>query len=190
MNVEEDVMVKSSTSAQQVFEHAECFYQTFMALCRLRPHAREDMHVAITLAEPLIVLAALANELFLKCIICIETGGTTHGHNLKELFDRLSETTRTRIEKRWDDAVVERRRQEWDRLEEFGLKVARDLPSALAKGAKAFERYRYSYEENTDGLHYYLEDLSGLLESLILEMRPDFEAFRRAPVPLQGASYH
>jgi hypothetical protein len=61
-----------------------------MALCRLRPHASEDMHVAITLAEPLIVLAALANELFLKCIICIETGGTTHGHNLKELFDRLS----------------------------------------------------------------------------------------------------
>ena len=73
---------------------------------------------------------------------------------------------------------------------DFNVRVARDLPSALAKGSKAFERYRYTYEENTDGLHYYLEDLSGLLESLILEMRPDFEAFRRAPVPLQGASYH
>jgi hypothetical protein len=183
-------MPKSSISAQRVFEQAECFYQTFMALLRLRPDPREDVHATVTLAEPLIVLAAFANELFLKCIICIETGDTTHGHNLKELFDRISETSRARMEKRWDDAVVERRREEWDRLEGLGLKVARDLPSALAKGAKAFERYRYSYEENADGLHFYLEDLSGLLERLILEMRPDFEAFRRAPLPLQGASYH
>jgi hypothetical protein len=84
-------MAKSSNSAQSVFEHAECFYQTFMALCRLRPDPREDMHATITLAEPVIVLAAFANELFLKCIICIETGDTMKGHNLKKLFARISD---------------------------------------------------------------------------------------------------
>ena len=69
-------MAKSPIAADKVFEHAECFYQAFAALCRLSPDPREDLHAAITLAEPLIVLAALANELFLKCIICIETGKT------------------------------------------------------------------------------------------------------------------
>jgi hypothetical protein len=68
--------------------------------------------------------------------------------------------------------------------------MPRDLPLALAKGSSAFERYRYSYEGNTEGLHHYLEDLPALLERLILEMKPEFEACRRAPIPLPGVSYH
>jgi hypothetical protein len=95
------MMANSPIAADKVFEHAECFYQAFAALCRLSPDPREDLHAAITLAEPLIVLAA-ANELFLKCIICIETGKTARGHNLEELFDQLSEGSRTRIQNWWD----------------------------------------------------------------------------------------
>jgi hypothetical protein len=56
----------------KIFEHAECFHQAFMALYRLRPEAREDMHAAITMTEPLIVLSGLRRAI-LKCIICIET---------------------------------------------------------------------------------------------------------------------
>ena len=86
--------------------------------------------------------------------------------------------------------VATRRRKKWDDMERLGLKIARDLPSALAKGTNAFERYRYRYEGNTRDLHYYLEDLPAVLEMLILEMKPEFEAFRRAPLSLQGTSHH
>ena len=150
----------------------------------LRAVPPENVHAAVTLIEPLIVLGALTTELFLKCLICIETGDTPRGHNLRELFDQLNAATRARIQNMWDSGIALRRRKEWDEIERFGLKMPRDLPSALAKGSNAFERIRYSYEENTEGLHYYLEDLPPLLEGLILEMKPEFEAFRRMPLPL------
>ncbi|WMT73871.1 hypothetical protein [Bradyrhizobium sp. Ash2021] len=183
-------MAKTPVAAEAVFQHAECFYQAFAALRSLSPDPRENMHGAITLVEPLIVLASLTSELFLKCLICIETGDTPREHNLKELFDQLSEGTRARIQRFWDREVAARKREEWDNLEKFGLKMPRDLPSALAKGSNAFIRYRYSYEGNTEGLHYYLEELPALLQKLILEMNPNLESCRRAPLPLLGVSYH
>jgi hypothetical protein len=183
-------MAEASVSAEAVFEHAECFYRASMALHALKPDPRSDMHAAITLAEPLIVLTALASELFLKCLICIETGNTSRGHNLGALFDQLSEMTRARIQERWEGEVAFRRREEWDNLQRFGLDMPRDLISALAKGGSAFERYRYSYEGNTEGLHHYLEDLPALLERLILEIRPELKAFCRNPIPLTGLPYH
>jgi hypothetical protein len=42
------------------------------------------------------------------------------------------------------------RSKEWDGIERLGLKMPRDLPSALAKGSEAFKRIRYSYEGNTE----------------------------------------
>lgn len=177
-------------SAGAVFEHAECFYRTFAALSQLNPDPRVDLHTVVTLAEPLIVLAAFTNELFLKCLICIETGGTPRSHDLRALFGKLSEGTRTKIQDMWDHEVAVRRRKDWDDWERFGLQIPRDLPSALLKGSDAFERYRYSYEGNTQGLHHYLEDLPALLEKIILEMRPEFEGYRRAAVPLPGQSFH
>lgn len=108
-----------------------------------------NMHTAVTLAEPIIVLGALTTELFLKCLICIETGNTPHGHDLRKLFDKLSAATRTHIENLWDNGIAMSRSEEWDDLERIGLKMPRDLPSALANGSDTFERIRYSYEGNT-----------------------------------------
>jgi hypothetical protein len=186
---------QSIAAAEKIFEHAECFYQASAVLHThdpVGPHPdnHKRTHAALTLIEPRIVIEAFTTELFLKCLICIETGSVPREHNLKKLFDLLSKATRTRIESWWDSEVATRRREEWDELEKFGLKIPRDLPKALDKGTDAFKLYRYSYEENTEGLHYYLEDLPALLERLILEMRPDFKNYRRAPLPLQEASYH
>jgi hypothetical protein len=79
-------MAKPPIAAEKVFEHAECFYQASEVLrshlpVRLRPDHLENIHAAMTLTEPLIVLDALTSELFLKCRI--ETGNTPRGHNLK-----------------------------------------------------------------------------------------------------------
>lgn len=184
-------MAKDTIAATGIFQHAEYFYQTLAALHKLNPDPRENLHAATTLAEPLIVLSAITTELFLKCLICIESPGTTppHDHNLQRLFGQLNVLTRARIQNLWDCEVVPLRREEWDEWEGFGLKISRDLPSALAKGANAFQIYRYSYEEKTDGIHYYLQDLSALLERIILEMRPEFEGWRRKQLPLPGVSY-
>jgi HEPN domain-containing protein len=85
----------------------------------------------VTLAEPVVVLGALTTELFLKCLISIETGKASHGHDLKELFDELSPETRARIERAWDNDIVPLRNKEWDDIERFGLEMPRDLPSEL-----------------------------------------------------------
>src|SRR5262245_36741778 len=44
------------------------------------------------------VLAAFTIELMFKCLICIEQGGSPRGHDLLELFDKLSAPTRERLE--------------------------------------------------------------------------------------------
>jgi hypothetical protein len=173
----------------KIFEQAECFYQALAVLRavqfenfqRLRNSFPQIQYDVLTLLDPIIVLSAFTAELFLKCIILVEAGGTPRTHDLKELFDRLSEATRAQIENVWNTEIAVRRKKEWDDLERF-LKVARDLPSALAKGSNAFDRIRYSHEGNTDGVHYYLDDLPTLLERLILEMKPEYEALRRMPL--------
>jgi hypothetical protein len=183
----------------KIFEQAECFYQALAVLRAVHSenmrHLRnlsthDNLHAAVTLLEPVIVLSALTTELFLKCLICVETGDASRGHELKDLFKKLSVATRARIQNLWDSDVAMRRTKEWDELERFGLKMPRDLPSALAKGNDAFKRIRYSYEGNTDGLHYYLEDLPALLERLILEMKPELEAYRRKPLLAQKPPLH
>lgn len=180
-------MAKKQIEPAKIFEHADCFLQSLAVLRAVHP---ENIHIAVTLAEPLTVLSALTTELFLKCLICIETGGTPRGHNLKRLFDQLSVATRTRIQNLWDSGVAARRSKQWDDFERFWhLETPHDLPSALAKGGPAFESHRYSYEENTEGVYYYVGDLPALLEGLILEMKPEFEPFRRMPLPLP-APYH
>ena len=130
------------------------------------------------------MLGALTIELFLKCLICMESCKASHGQDLKELFDELSAEVRARIEHAWDNDIVPLRRKEWDGIETFGLTMPRDLPSALVKGSEAFKRIRYSYEGNTEGLHFYLGDLPALLEKLILEIKPEFESYRRRTLPL------
>jgi hypothetical protein len=80
----------------------------------------ENTHNVATLAEPLAVLSALTTELFLKCLICIETGDTPRGHDLKELFDQLSVATRTRIQDLWDSGIAVVRSTKWDEVEGIG----------------------------------------------------------------------
>jgi hypothetical protein len=172
----------------KVFEQADCFYQALAVLCNVDP---ENIQLGVMLGEPVMVIGALTIELFLKCLVCIETSEVPRSHDLKELFSRLSEPTQNRIQTEWDAGIATRRAKEWDDLEHrFGVKIARDLPSALAVGSRSFELIRYSYEGNTKDLQYYLQDLPALLGRVILEMRPEFLASRRKPLPPPPAVHH
>jgi hypothetical protein len=177
-------MERSQVAPSDIFGHACCFYQALNVLHAVNPHPRENLHGALTLALPMVVLGALTTELFLKCLSGIETGKVPKWHDLLELFNKLSAETRARIEHAWDNDIVPIRSKEWDGIERFGLKMPRDLPSALAKGSEAFNRIRYNYEGNTEGVHFYVSDLPALLEKLILEIKPEFETNRRKALPL------
>lgn len=169
-----------------IFEQGDCFYQALAILCNVHP---DNIEIGVILGEPVMVLGALTIELFLKCLVCIETGVAPRGHNLKELFDGLSEATKKRIQHSWDTGIAVRRSAEWDQMERaVGVKIARDLPTALAVGSKSFELIRYSYEGNTKNLQYYLQDLPALLGRVILEMKPEFKDVRRKGQPLDRGS--
>jgi hypothetical protein len=170
----------------KVFEQADCFYQTLAVLCNVEP---ENTQLAVTIGEPVMVLGALTIELFLKCLICIETGAVPRGHDLRELFDRLAPATQARILRTWDGDIAVHRASEWDRIESgLGQKIFRDLPSALSAASKAFERLRYSYEGNTADVQYFLQDLPQLLGRVILERKPEWKGLRRPyrPLPTSG----
>ncbi len=156
-----------------IFKQANCFYQTLAILCNVEPR---DTQLAVTLGDPVMVIGALTIELFLKCLVCIETGKVPHSHHLRELFDQLHEHTRARIQHTWDNDILIYRRAEWDRIEDgMDHKITRDLPGALAAASKSFERIRYSYEGNTVDVQYFLQDLPQLLRRVVVEVKPQWK---------------
>jgi hypothetical protein len=124
-------------------------------------------------AIPAATLGAFSCELFLKALVCIETRKVPQGHNLRKLFDMLSKSTRNRLGELWDEYAVSRAPQ-WNVMErDRGRKVARDLPSALFAGSRAFEFLRYRYEEGQE-FQFFLDDLPHMLGMVALELKPEW----------------
>jgi hypothetical protein len=166
-----------------IWMHADCFYQTLRILYNINPG---NDQLAITIAQPAMVIGALTIELFLKCLICIETGKVPRIHHLRELFDMLTPKTRSRIAEQWDNLIVPYRKPEWDAMEgAVKITIARDLPTALTVGSEAFEKIRYSYEGVSEDLQYYLQDLPPLLGQTVLEMKPEWKNLRKPAQPVQ-----
>lgn len=170
-----------------IFVQADCFYTTLAVLCNVNPEA---VQLAVIMGEPVMVLGALTIELFLKCLICIESGDVPRSHNLKELYEKISPVLRSRIERGWDK-IAAYRAGEWNSVEaSMGVTIARDLPTALAVGADTFQKLRYSYEGETQRVQYYLQDLPRLLGRIVLEIRPEWEQLRRTARPLPPPVRH
>jgi hypothetical protein len=51
------------------------------------------------------VLSAFASELYLKCLLCIETDKVPEDHNLLRLFDGLKVSTRHELDDLWDTDI-------------------------------------------------------------------------------------
>jgi HEPN domain-containing protein len=171
----------------KIFVQADCFCKALEILCEVNPN---DTQAIVITGEPGMVLGALTVEMFLKCLVSIESGDVPRIHNLRELFGKLSLPTRSRIQQGWDE-IAAHRAEQWNQLEErLGIAMARDLPSALAAGADPFRQIRYSYEGNTDRLQYYIHDLPQLLGKIVLEIKPEWQTLRRNYQPLLPSSIH
>jgi hypothetical protein len=125
-----------------LYLHATSFYHVNEMLSNL--DFDNDPQSAADVGPAYIVLSALTSELFLKCLICIETGEAQTGHHLSYLYGKLSQGTQTRIKEIWDNDLVKHRADHWDRLEAaLGRKIDRNLLAALKGGDTTFEKMRY-----------------------------------------------
>ncbi len=78
-----------------IYMHAIGFHTAENSLGNLTlgPNAQLGAQVV----RPAMVISALTSELFLKCLVCLETTRTPKGHHLFELFQLLTPGTRSRI---------------------------------------------------------------------------------------------
>lgn len=136
------------------------------------------------------VLSAFTTELFLKCILCIETTLTPQGHELFELFKQLKSPTKAKIIHLWDTQVVPAREPQWKFLENSRFagaqKFKRDLPGALSASNRAFEKLRYGYEPGSQDAEFNIGDLPRILHRIILRMKPKWASLGRDITALPG----
>jgi hypothetical protein len=103
---------------------------------------------AMMIAPPTMVLGAFAIELFLKCLLVMDTGQAPETtHHLGKLFRQLPHKRKRRIQELWDAGPRKKIRPFC-----VAQKKPDDLPNALNACANAFEDLRYVYEDPTKTL--------------------------------------
>jgi hypothetical protein len=159
----------------QVFNHACRFLGTDQALRQI--FGGSDW--TTTIAPPTMVLSAFASELFLKCILILETGEAPENiHLLHVLYPRVSHKRRRQIEEMWDADA----RPKLARLSQV-KNLPTDLPNALFQCSRAFEQLRYAYENQFNNVTYYIGDFAWILMRAIVEIRPEWTPPEPPPIP-------
>jgi hypothetical protein len=127
---------------------------------------------------PTAINSVFGLELHIKCLHCIRTGRSIHGHVPRDLFNDLSDSDRKTIEKYFDELVA----KDHAFITSQYPRVDMDLAAVLARG-DIYSRYRYRFENRgaealdrrglggTSGL----EHLREAIRRLILEIHPDWE---------------
>jgi hypothetical protein len=165
----------------KIFEHASRFHESDHRLRNTVPRDRPDQLPLI--AHPAMMLSAFACELYLKCLLCIETGQRPPPtHNLKTLFRGLQPTTRRRLEDLWDQDIRRpERRKVLDHIRTLprGAELKLDLPYVLDIGANSFLELRYFYEKNET--YFLLSNFPNLLRRVIIERFPSWGQAQSTP---------
>ena len=167
MKVKKNKKLRPVADPFGVFNHALRFLATDQAIRKI---FGGDLNSGATIAPPTMVLSAFASELLLKCLLIIETGEAPDNiHLLHVLYQRLSDKRKRRIEELWDAEC---------RAKIEGLAKAQnvpsDLPNALFRCSRAFERLRYAYEDQFRDVTYYIGDFPWILAKAIVEIKPEW----------------
>ena len=139
---------KTSLDPFKIFQHASRFHASDHRL-RNTFDASKPHEIGV-IAIPANVLSVFASELYLKCLLCVETGIVPDTHNLKALFKRLKPVTRRALEDLWDaDIRLPHRQKVLDLIRTMpeGKNLRPDLIYALDVGANSFIELRYFYEK-------------------------------------------
>lgn len=178
-------IIKPSIDARKIFTHVFAFqraYETLRDSLLPKDGILPDAQNVGLLTHPVLVLSAFASELYLKTLICIETGDAPRGHDLLALFEALRVETRHEIDGLWDSDIrspLKKGVLEKLQATECGKDVRYDLRYALKIGAKGFEMMRYFYENENS--YFLLVDLPRILRRAILNRHSDWDSLLLKP---------
>jgi hypothetical protein len=156
-----------------IFQHASRFHASEYRLRSTLDVSKA--HEIGMLAIPANVLSVFASELYLKCLLCVETGSVPDIHNLKALFKRLQPGTRRELVGLWDaDIRLPYRQRVLDHIRNMpeGKNLRSDLIYALDVGANSFTVLRYFYEKQE--VFFILDEFPNMLRKVILNRFPEW----------------
>lgn len=162
---------------QSIFAHADGFLKTVSIL-----HTDPPNPLCLT---AIVVNSAFASELYLKCLLHIETGKLFKGqHDLGKLFAKLSAATQAEIEGPFDEQLSRGPKYDFSgaskEAQEAAVRQPKNLRDALRAGREAFVEWRYLYEidDLTQANFFSLFPLPDILRVVILRKRPEWGRFR------------
>jgi|SRR5262245_5853139 len=154
-----------------ILKSADAFQEaSILALKR----ATEDKDQTFFLASVYVVNAAFAVELYLKCLLAVESGQIPETHNLKELFNQVSRESRDKIRKRHKELASNHAVLSGAR-ERVGIKT--DLDSLLEDSQDLFTHFRYLFEgvrNRTKPIGFALDLFGQIVRNRILDLRSEW----------------
>jgi hypothetical protein len=169
---------------ETVFTHAAQFHY---AAGLLEKHNKARIGVMIT-TEPLtpvsvpcmlpfIVIIAFCAELYLKCLLMLETGNYVVGHDLERLYSQVSALRRARIKEFFNEVFI---RAAYERiLQEKGLPIdplELEIEGALRRLNNAFVEYRYVFEGlANEKTSFGVDVVCGAVFRAIMEIKPEWQ---------------
>jgi hypothetical protein len=134
---------------------------------------------------PIVICSAFSLELYLKCLIALSGKRAQGGHDLEELFNELSPTTKTEIRARWDRSYGED-----DRIAIEGIYATKgvrlptiDFDFILTASRATFKEERYIHESGLKaGKGWCAYSIVEIVRNIIMETHPHWvDAYQLSP---------
>jgi hypothetical protein len=113
---------------------------------------------------------AFTFELYLKCLMAIESGRYIEGHNLLDLFKNLSQATQDKIIQNHNEGII------YSNVHYIlhGFDAEDNFLEILKSIANTFIDLRYIFEEHNQN-NYDFGFTMKFVRGMILQLRPDFK---------------
>ncbi|WP_299979347.1 hypothetical protein, partial [Devosia sp. 66-22] len=123
---------------------------------------------AFQVGYPMIYMAVMASELYLKCMVYKVHRHVPHHHVLEKLFNSLPADLKALIISRWDAEMTTtfKRELEWA-TQNFPHPIDTSFVGALRGASRANEELRYIWEGRDDS-YTLLQNLPRMLQDIIL----------------------
>jgi HEPN domain-containing protein len=156
---------------RHIFATAERFLDASNVL--LEASHTKNLHQG--LAVPQTVCSAFCLELYLKCIITIETKSTPRGHDLVDLYSMLSNTSKQEIISYFDKNSAINKENYLAFCKHVGKEPENfDFNFALTLSKRAFEDIRYIHEQKEGQSGWCAQPIRDGAKKVIQRLQPDW----------------
>lgn len=147
--------------------------EAFLEVCKVLVAALNAGNRNI-LALVLATNSALTLEMYLKCLLLLETGSTWHGHDVYKLFKHLPDATQSELATAHDKFVADNPVLKAKWMDSTGVEL--DLESLLKAGRDTFVKFRYAWEEIPSKTNWGLNGFIKCVREYILKLHPEWES--------------